>query len=78
MRSLCIAAYLRCLYAAIEWSPDPQFRDDAIRIVSTNYLTLQLKEEFVFRVLTQLCDTTGWFECNIGAKYLRVMRHVIK
>jgi len=36
-----------------------------------------LKDEFVFRNITQLCETTGWFEANIGAKYLRLMRHII-
>jgi hypothetical protein len=38
----------------------------------------QLSDLFVFRTITQLCDTTGWFEANMGAKYLRVMRHVIR
>ena len=39
---------------------------------------MHLSDEATFRNLTQLCDTTGWLECNIGAKYLRVMRHIIK
>ena len=69
MRALCVAAYLRCLYAAIEYAPNLELKAEAIR---------SLKEEFVFRTITQLCDTTGWFEANIGAKYLRVMRHIIK
>lgn len=69
MRSLCIAGYLRCLFAAIEYAPNQELKLEAIR---------NLKDEFVFRNITQLCDTTGWFEANIGAKYLRVMRHVIK
>lgn len=69
MRSLCIAAYLRCLFAAIEYSPNADLRAEAIR---------NIKGEFFFRSLTQLCDTTGWFEANIGAKYLRIMRQVIK
>lgn len=69
LRGLCIAAYLRCLYGAIEYAPTEQLRLEAIN---------QLQDIYVFRNLTQLCDTTGWFEANIGAKYLRVMRHVIK
>jgi hypothetical protein len=33
----------------------------------------------MFRSITQLCDTTNWDEnSHIGAKYLRVMRSVIK
>ena len=33
----------------------------------------------MFRGITQLCDSTDWDEqANIGAKYLRVMRHVIR
>ena len=69
MRSLCIAAYLRCLFAAIEYAPNQELKIEAIR---------NLKDDFVFRNITQLCDTTGWFEANIGAKYLRVMRHILK
>jgi hypothetical protein len=37
-----------------------------------------LRDVFVIRNITQLCDTTGWFEANIGAKYLRIASHVIK
>ena len=69
VRALCIAAYLRCLYASIEYAPTQQLKQEAI---------MCLKDLFVFRNLTQLCDTTGWFEANIGAKYLRIMRHIIK
>mmetsp|Transcript_15016 Transcript_15016/g.14598 ORF Transcript_15016/g.14598 Transcript_15016/m.14598 type:complete len:112 (-) Transcript_15016:471-806(-) len=69
MRSLCVAAYLRCLYAAIEYAPDLELRNEAIKI---------LKDDFTFSTITQLCDTTGWLECNIGAKYLRIMRHILK
>ena len=29
--------------------------------------------------MTQLCDSTNWDEnANIGAKYLRLMRHILK
>lgn len=32
----------------------------------------------LFRTITQLCDSTNWDEtCSIGAKYLRVMRHIL-
>ena len=69
IRSLCIAAYLRCLFASIEYAPTAKLRKDAI---------LQLKDIFAFRLITQLCDTTGWLEAGIGAKYLRIMKHIIK
>ena len=69
LRSLCIAAYLRCLYGAIEYAPKEQLRAEAIQ---------SLSELYVFRNITILCDTTGWLEANIGAKYLRIARHVIK
>ena len=33
----------------------------------------------MFRAITQLCDSTNWDEkANIGSKYLRVMRNIIK
>ena len=69
LRSLSIAAYLRCLYGAIEFAPKESLRAEAIQSIS---------ELYVFRNITILCDTTDWFEANIGAKYLRIARHVIK
>jgi len=33
----------------------------------------------MFRSITQLCDSTNWDEnANIGAKYIRVMRNILK
>lgn len=33
----------------------------------------------MFRSITQLCDSTNWDEnASIGAKYLRVMRNILK
>jgi hypothetical protein len=33
----------------------------------------------MFRIITQLCDSTDWDEeASIGSKYLAVMKHVIK
>lgn len=69
MRSLCVAAYLRCVFASIEYAPNLKLQTDAIRVV---------KEIDFFKNLTLLCDSTGWLEANIGAKYLRIMRNVIK
>jgi hypothetical protein len=67
---LCVAAYLRCLYASIEFAPTVEGRKKAIR---------NLRDEFMFRTITQLCDSTDWDEkCNIASKYLRVMRSIIK
>ena len=32
----------------------------------------------MFKSITQLCASTGWFEANIGTKYLQVMRYIIR
>lgn len=70
LRSLNIAAFLRCLYASIEFAPNQKIRDRAIRYI---------KNVEMFRTITQLCDSTDWDEkANIGSKYLRVMRNIIK
>jgi len=70
IRSLSVAAYLRCLYGAIECAPTIPLKNKAIACI---------KAPAMFRGITQLCDSTNWDEqANIGAKYLRVMRHVIR
>lgn len=70
IRSLTVAAYLRCLFAAIEYAPSVPLRDSALQTI---------RDPINFRGITQLCDTTDWDEkANIGAKYLRVARSVIK
>ena len=70
IRNLTVAAYLRCLYGAIEYAPTIDLRFTAI---------LSIKDPLMFRTITQLCDSTDWDEsAGIGAKYLRVMRHIIK
>ena len=70
IRSLSVAAYLRCLYGAIECAPTVALKNNAIA---------NIKDPLMFRGITQLCDSANWDEsANIGAKYLRVMRHVIK
>ena len=50
-RSLTIAAYLRCLYAAIEYSPSYNLKQYAIS---------NIRDPLMFRSITQLCDTTHW------------------
>ena len=70
IRSLTVAAYLRCLYAAIEYCPEQSWRETTIE---------EIRAPLTFRTITQLCDSTNWDEnANISAKYLRVMRHIIK
>ena len=70
LRSLTIAAYLHCMYAAIEYAPTVELRDGAID---------KILDPVRFRGITQLCDATDWDEgTNIGPKYLRVMRNIIK
>ena len=67
---MTIAAFLRCLYAAIEYAPTSQLRLDAIKHV---------RDPLMFRSITQLCDSTNWDEnASIGAKYIRVMRNILK
>mmetsp|Transcript_20800 Transcript_20800/g.32074 ORF Transcript_20800/g.32074 Transcript_20800/m.32074 type:complete len:124 (+) Transcript_20800:3851-4222(+) len=70
IRVLTISAFLRCLYGAIEYAPTVSLKYDAIA---------NIRDPLMFRSITQLCDSLNWDEtANIGAKYLRVMRHVIK
>lgn len=70
IRNLTVAAYLRCLYAAIEYAPTIDLRFNAIQ---------NIRDPLMFRTITQLCDSTDWDEAaGIGAKYLRVMRHIVK
>ena len=70
IRNLTVAAYLRCLYAAIEFAPSISLKFHAIE---------NIKDPLMFRTITQLCDSTNWDEsAGIGTKYLRVMRHIIK
>lgn len=73
LRSLTIAAYLRCLLAAIEYAPSDNN-------VSLRALAIEkIREPNMFRTITQLCDSTDWDEeASIGSKYLRLMRHIIK
>jgi hypothetical protein len=73
LRSLTVAAYLRCLHGAIEYAPFDKHRDLRTRAIA------KLREPATFRTITQLCDATDWDEgASIGSKYLRVVRHVIK
>jgi len=70
IRSLTVAALLRCLYASVEYAPNMALKIEAINTI---------RDPVVFRNVTQLCDACNWDEnANIGAKYLRVMRHVIR
>jgi hypothetical protein len=67
---LTIAAFLRCLYAAIEYAPTAKLRNSAIS---------HMRDPHRFRSITKLCDSTNWDEnANIGAKYIRVMRSILK
>mgnify|MGYP006893256053 CR=1 FL=1 len=64
------AAYLRCLYASIEYAPSQILKEEAIK---------NIKDKKVFDSITHLCDACNWDDdANIGSKYLRVMRNIIK
>lgn len=70
LRSLNVAAYLRVIYALIEYAPTVALKLSAIRTVRT---------DFIFQGITMLCDATHWDEeAGIVSKYLRIMRYVIK
>lgn len=70
IRSLTVSAFLRCLYASIEYAPNVHLKKQTLK---------NIREPLNFRAITQLCDSTNFDEtANIGGKYLRVMRHVIK
>ena len=69
MRSLCIAAFLRCLFNSLEYAPDGEFYKNAIE---------NLHSDILFKSVTQLCASTGWFEAQIGTKYIQVMRYLIR
>ena len=69
MRSLCIAAFLRCLFNSLEYAPDGDFYQAAIENIHSDIL---------FKSITQLCASTGWFEAQIGTKYIQVMRYIIR
>lgn len=68
LRARILAAFLRCLIAAIERGPAIT-RLDAV---------LQIKDLKNLKSLTKLCATTGWKHSTLGAKYLRVIKHIIK
>lgn len=70
LRSLTVAAYLRILYASIEYAPTAILRNKAIKA---------LRNPLTFRYLTQLCDITDWDEeKHITSKYARVVRSAVK
>lgn len=70
MRKWNVSAYLRCLYASIEYAPTYDLRQSAIS---------RIEDSRVFGFVTELCDACGWDEeACIGAKYLRVMRNVLE
>ena len=69
IRSLCVAAFLRCLYASIDNAPDKDYHEQAIN---------NLKGDTTFKKITQLCASTNWQMCNIGSKYLQVMHYITR
>ena len=66
---MCIASFLRCLYASIENAPDADYHEQAIS---------NLKGDKLFGQISQLCASTGWLTANIGSKYLQVMRYITR
>mmetsp|Transcript_14694 Transcript_14694/g.27223 ORF Transcript_14694/g.27223 Transcript_14694/m.27223 type:complete len:1210 (-) Transcript_14694:86-3715(-) len=69
LRAQCIAAYLRIIIGLIEYSPEEQSRELAIT---------QIRDNTFLRNLTKLCATTHWLRSCVGAKYLAVMKYVVR
>lgn len=67
LRAKVLATFLRCLNSSIELGP-AESRMDAI---------VQLKDLKNLKALTKLCATTGWKHSTLGAKFLRVIKHII-
>ena len=68
LRALVLAAFLRCCYSAIEFGP----LNTRMEVLS------QLKHPTTLQNITKLCATTGWKYAALGAKYLRVVKHIIR
>lgn len=59
LRTLCIAAYLRCLKAFLG---KPLSNNDAIAKIRHHLTKIAL-----------LCSTTNWFDGNIGYKFISIV-----
>ena len=68
LRARILATFMRVLIAVIELGP-AETRLDAVK---------QLRDMKNFKSLTKLCATTGWKHSTLGAKYLRIVKHIIK
>lgn len=68
LRAKILATFLRILIAAIELGP-ANTRIDAVK---------QLRDMKNLKALTKLCATTGWKNFTLGAKFLRIIKHIIK
>ena len=68
LRSLCIAAFLKCVYGYINLEQEGQ--DEFSNMEQKRKVRENMKE------ITQLCKTSGWMAANVGFKYLQVMHRV--
>jgi hypothetical protein len=69
LRALSIAVYLRIIIALIEFAPKEHTKEQAIA---------QIRDNTFLRNLTKLCATTKWLRSCVGAKYLAVMKYVVR
>eukprot|EP01022_Parablepharisma_sp_SALTPOND_P020582 TRINITY_DN378_c0_g1_i1.p2 TRINITY_DN378_c0_g1~~TRINITY_DN378_c0_g1_i1.p2 ORF type:complete len:1093 (-),score=111.04 TRINITY_DN378_c0_g1_i1:15898-19176(-) len=67
-RALTLAAFMRSIYNVYAYS-DAKGKSEILR---------KMREKNNLKILTQLVFTTDWLEANIGAKYLRLCRLVLK
>ena len=68
-RALLVSAMLRCMHAGIEYAPDEASRRSSIN---------QIKQRKIIKMLTQLCDCTGWTLGNLGSKYLKIIYYGLR
>jgi hypothetical protein len=67
LRAKILACFLRCIISALEIGP-AKCRSDTIA---------ELQDFKNLKFLTKLCASTGWKHSTLGAKYLRVIKHII-
>jgi hypothetical protein len=68
MRGLFIAAFLRTVYALLEYPVNIAIKEDMIAL---------LYRPGIIKDITKLADCTKLIEFNVASKYLAIMRHVL-
>ena len=69
IRSLFIAAFLRCIYGVLEYPIDVNIKNDLIRIIY---------QKDNIKVLCQIAECTKFIDNHIATKLLIIMKHVLR